>query len=216
MSDLFPRWYNQLPLKIAVGLLASVIAVIAGVWYYLTPAYARVGYQPIQPVPYSHKTHIGQLGLDCRYCHTGVEKSWYANIPSPSVCMNCHAQVLPTDPRLAPVRESFKTGAPVPWVQIHRTSDFVYFNHAVHVNRGVSCVSCHGQINEMVEVRHEKPLTMSFCLECHRNPAPNIRPLDQVYNMTWTNDPARRVEAGARFVHDWNVRSSHNCSTCHR
>ncbi|OHE81617.1 MAG: cytochrome C [Verrucomicrobia bacterium GWF2_62_7] len=216
MSDLFPRWYNQLPLKIALGLLVSAVVVSAGVWYYLTPKYSRVGYQPIQPVPYSHATHVGQLGLDCRYCHTGVESSWYANIPSPSVCMNCHSQVLPNDPRLAPIRDSVKTGAPVPWVQIHRTSDFVYFNHAVHVNRGVSCVSCHGQINKMVEVRHEQSLTMAFCLDCHRNPAPNIRPLDQVYNMTWTNDPARQLEAGVRCVRDWKIRSSHNCSACHR
>jgi Cytochrome c7 and related cytochrome c len=216
MPDLFPRWYNQLPLKIALGLCLSGVVVCAGVWYYFTPKYSRVGYQPIQPVPYSHVTHVGQLGLDCRYCHTGVERSWYANIPSPSVCMNCHAQVLPTDARLAPVRESVKTGAPVPWVQIHRTSDFVYFNHAVHVNRGVSCVSCHGHINEMVEVRHEQPLTMAFCLDCHRNPAPNLRPLDQVYNMTWTNEPARQLEAGARCVRDWNIRSSQTCSACHR
>ncbi|MFA6562505.1 MAG: cytochrome c3 family protein [Verrucomicrobiia bacterium] len=216
MSDLFPRWYNQLPLKIALGLLVSAVVVSAGVWYYLTPKYSRVGYQPIQPVPYSHATHVGQLGLDCRYCHTGVESSWYANIPSPSVCMNCHSQVLPNDPRLAPIRDSVKTGTPVPWVQIHRTSDFVYFNHAVHVNRGVSCVSCHGQINKMVEVRHEQSLTMAFCLDCHRNPAPNIRPLDQVYNMTWTNDPARQLEAGVRCVRDWKIRSSHNCSACHR
>ena len=216
MGALFPHWYNRLPLKIAVGLLLSGTLVAAGVWYYFTPKYSRVGYQPIQPVPYSHATHAGQLGLDCRYCHTGVESSWYANIPSPSVCMNCHSQVLPNDPRLAPIRDSVKTGAPVPWVQIHRTSDFVYFNHAVHVNRGVSCVSCHGQINEMVEVRHEQSLTMAFCLDCHRNPAPNIRPLDQVYSMTWTNDPARQLEAGARCVRDWKIRSSQNCSACHR
>ena len=216
MGALFPHWYNRLPLKIAAGLLLSGTLVAAGVWYYFTPKYSRVGYQPIQPVPYSHATHVGQLGLDCRYCHTGVESSWYANIPSPSVCMNCHAQVLPNDPRLAPVRDSVKTGAPVPWVQIHRTPDFVYFNHAVHVNRSIGCVSCHGQINGMVEVRHEQSLTMAFCLDCHRNPAPNIRPLDQVYDMTWTNNPARQLEAGARCVRDWNIRSSQNCSACHR
>jgi hypothetical protein len=216
MAQLFPRWYNQLPLKVAVGLLVSGVLVTAGVWYYFTPKYSRVGYQPIQPVPYSHATHVGQLGLDCRYCHTGVETSWYANIPSASVCMNCHSQVLPTDPRLALVRDSFKSGQPIPWVQIHRTPDFVYFNHAVHVNRGVSCVSCHGQINQMVEVRHEKPLTMAFCLECHRNPAPHLRPLDQVYNLDWTNEPARQLELGARFVQEWKVHPSDTCYTCHR
>ncbi|MCX6903861.1 MAG: cytochrome c3 family protein [Verrucomicrobia bacterium] len=216
MGNVFPRWFNQLPLKIAAGLLVTGSLVTAGAWYYLTPKYSRVGYQPIQPVPYSHATHVEQLGMDCRYCHSAVDKSWYANIPSPSVCMNCHSQVLPSDPRLAPVRDSFRSGEPIPWVQIHRTPDFVFFNHAVHVNRGVSCVSCHGQVNQMVEVRHEKPLTMAFCLDCHRNPAPNLRPPEQVYNMHWTNEPARQLEAGARFVKDWKIKASQNCSACHR
>jgi hypothetical protein len=216
MSELFARWYNQLPLKLTVGLLVSAVVVSAGAWYYLTPEYSRVGYQPIQPVPFSHLTHVGHLGLDCRYCHTGVESSWYANIPAASACMNCHSQVLPNDPRLAPIRDSVKTGAPVPWVQIHRTPDFVFFNHAVHVNRGVACVSCHGQINQMVEVRHARSLTMAFCLDCHRNPAPHIRPLEQVYSMTWTEDPARAVEAGARRVRDWKIHPSTDCSACHR
>jgi hypothetical protein len=216
MSALFHPRYNQLPLKIALGLFLSVAVASAGVWYYFTPKYTRVGYQPIQPVPYSHATHVGQVGLDCRYCHTGVETSWYANIPSPSVCMNCHSQVLPNDPRLAPVRDSFKSGEPVPWVQIHRTPDFVFFNHAVHVNRGVGCVSCHGQVNQMDEVSHAEPLSMSFCLECHRNPASHLRPLDQVYSLDWTNEPARQAESGRRFVSEWKINSSQYCSACHR
>ncbi len=214
MPNLFPKWFNRLPLRIGTGLLLGGAALVGGGWYYLTPKYSRVGYQPIQPVPYSHRTHVDQLGLDCRYCHTGVEQSWYANIPSPSVCMNCHAQVLASDARLAPVRDSYKSGEPIPWVQIHRTPDFVYFNHSVHVNRGVSCVSCHGQVNQMVEVRHEKPLTMGFCLDCHRNPAPNLRPPEQVYNLAWTN--ATALETGTRFMHDWKVHASDNCYTCHR
>ncbi len=216
MANLFPAWFNRLPARIALGLLVCGSLTVAGSWYYLTPKYSRVGYKPIQPVPYSHVTHVEQLGLDCRYCHTGVTESWYANVPSPSVCMNCHSQVLPNDPRLAPVRDSFKSGEPVPWVQIHRTPDFVYFNHAVHVNRGVACVSCHGQINEMVEVQHAKSLTMAFCLDCHRDPAPNLRPPSQVFNMHWTNTPAQQLEAGTKFVHDWKVNASQNCSACHR
>ena len=216
MANLYPRWFNRLPLMVGVGLLVSGGLVTAGVWYYFTPKYSRVGYQPVQPVPYSHQTHVEQLGLDCRYCHTGVEKSWYANVPSPSVCMNCHSQVLAADARLAPIRDSYKSGEPISWVQIHRTPDFVYFNHAVHVNRGVGCVSCHGQINDMVEVRHEKPLTMAFCLDCHRNPAPNIRPPEQVYSMHWTNEPAKALAMGKKFVHDWKIMSSQNCYTCHR
>jgi hypothetical protein len=216
MANLFPEWFNRLPLQFAIGLAVIGALVTAGAWYYLTPKYSRVGYQPIQPVPYSHRTHVEQLGLDCRYCHTGVESSWYANIPSPSVCMNCHSQVLPSDSRLAPVRDSYKSGQPLPWVQIHRTPDFVFFNHAVHVNRGVSCVSCHGQVNHMDEVSHAKSLSMGFCLECHRNPAPNLRPLDQIYNLDWTNAPERQAELGRRLVSEWKVHSSHYCSTCHR
>ena len=110
MANLFPRWFNRLPLQVGMGLMVSGSLMVAGIWYYFTPKYSRVGYQPIQPIPYSHATHVGQLGLDCRYCHTGVERSWYANIPSPSVCMNCHSQVLATDDRLALVRDSFKSG----------------------------------------------------------------------------------------------------------
>jgi len=216
MANLYPRWFNRLPLLVGAGVLLTGALVTAGVWYYFTPKYSRVGYQPIQPVPYSHKTHVDQLGLDCRYCHSAVDKSWYANIPSPSVCMNCHSQVLATDARLAPIRDSFKSGEPISWIQIHRTPDFVYFNHGVHVNRGVSCVSCHGQINEMVEVRHEKPLTMAFCLDCHRNPAPNLRPPEEVFNMHWTNDPVKQLAQGEKFVHDWKIMSSQNCYTCHR
>ncbi|MCL5096875.1 MAG: cytochrome c family protein [Candidatus Omnitrophica bacterium] len=216
MSDFFPKWANRLPRQIAVGGILAASLVTAGIWYYFTPKYTRVGYQPIQPVPYSHAVHVGQLGLDCRYCHTGVERSWYANVPSSSVCMNCHKQVLPNDPRLELVRNSAKSGEPIGWVQIHLTPDFVYFNHAVHVNRGVSCVSCHGQINELTEVREEKSLAMFFCLECHRNPAPNLRPLNQVYNLAWSIDPQMQQDMGTRFVHDWKINSPQYCSTCHR
>ena len=166
MSDVFPKWTNQLPLKVITGLLLSGTAVTAGVWYYFSPKYSRVGYQPIQPVAFSHAIHAGQLGLDCRYCHNAVEKSWYSNVPAASTCMNCHNQVLKEDPKLALVRESAQTGRPIPWVQIHITPDYVYFNHSVHVNRGVSCVECHGRIDKMDEVYQAKPLSMAFCLEC--------------------------------------------------
>ena len=128
MSAIFPKWTNRLPLMIICGLLLTGSAVIAGVWYYFTPEYTRAGYQPVQPVAFSHNIHAGQLGMDCRYCHTGVEKSWFSNIPASSTCMNCHNQVLKDDPKLALVRESAASGKPIPWVQIHRVPDFVYFN----------------------------------------------------------------------------------------
>ena len=160
MSAIFPKWTNRLPVLIITGTVLLGTAVTAGVWYYFTPKYTRVGYQPIQPVAFSHATHAGQLGIDCRYCHTGVEKSWFSNIPASSTCMNCHNQVLKDDPRLALVRESAASGRPIPWIQIHKVPDFVYFNHSVHVNRGISCVECHGRIDQMDEVRHAQPLSM--------------------------------------------------------
>jgi hypothetical protein len=222
MSAIFPKWTNQLPLILLVGGGLAAGAVTAGVWYYCTPKYFRVGYQPIQPVAFSHATHAGQLGMDCRYCHSMVEKSWFSNIPSASTCMNCHNQVLKDDPRLALVRESAATGKPIPWVQIHRVPDFVYFNHSVHVNRGISCVECHGRIDQMEEVYHAKPLSMSFCLDCHNNPAAKVRPADKITDLGWTpsadpNEAAKRQEAfGKKYVHDFRVEALNNCSACHR
>jgi hypothetical protein len=124
-------------------------------------------------VGFSHAIHVEQVGMDCRYCHNGVEKSWYSNVPSAATCMNCHNQVLANDPKLERVRESYATGKPIPWVQIHKTPDYVYFNHAVHVNRGVSCVHCHGPINQMEEVYHAKPLSMGFALMPSRSGGEN-------------------------------------------
>jgi len=222
MSDIFPKWTNRLPLQIAAGALLVGSAVTAGVWYYFTPKYTRVGYQPIQPVAFSHAIHADQLGLDCRYCHSAVEKSWYSNIPSASTCMNCHIQVLKDSPKLELVRESAATGQPIPWVQIHKLPDYVYFNHSVHVNRGVSCVECHGQINKMDEVYHAKPLSMSFCLDCHRTPAARLRPPDKItdLNWKWNEDPKKAADLqkmnGEKFVHDWRVESLQSCSACHR
>lgn len=222
MSDVFPKWTNRLPLQLIAGALLTGSAVVAGVWYYFTPQYTRVGYQPQQPVAFSHAIHVDQVGMDCRYCHDDVEKSWYSNVPSAAVCMNCHTQVLKDSPKLDLVRESAAMGRPIPWVQVHKVPDYVYFNHAVHVNRGVSCVHCHGQINQMEEVQHAKPLSMAFCLECHRNPAAFLRPPDKItdLNWTWSDDPRTAAEMqkahGQQFVRDWKVQSMESCSACHR
>ncbi|MGB0420629.1 MAG: cytochrome c3 family protein [Limisphaerales bacterium] len=230
MSDVFPKWTNGLPWKVLVGVLLIGSAAVAAISYYATPKYTRVGYQPKQPVPFSHAIHAGQLGMDCRYCHNGVESSWFSNIPAASVCMNCHNQVRKDDPKLALVRESYETGKPIPWVQVHKVPDYVYFNHSVHVNRGFSCVECHGQINEMDEVYHAKPFGMSFCLECHREPEQRIRPLEKVTDLDWSWDDNDATvtnilsslgvnsvdEAQAKMVHDWRVESLINCSACHR
>jgi Cytochrome c7 and related cytochrome c len=202
---------------IIIGVMLIGGAVTAGVWYYFTPKYTRVGYQPIQPVAFSHATHAGQLGVDCRYCHTGVEKSWFSNIPASSTCMNCHNQVLKDDPRLALVRESAASGKAVPWVQVHKVPDFVYFNHSVHVNRGISCVECHGRIDQMDEVYHAKPLSMAFCLECHRHPETKLRPLDKITDLQWQPESENaQHEFGLKTMKDWKVESLQTCAACHR
>ena len=202
---------------IIIGVLLVGTAVSAGVWYYFSPKYYRVGYQPIQPVPFYHSVHAGQLGIDCRYCHTGVEKSWFSNIPAASTCMNCHSQVLKDDPRLALVRESAATGKPIEWIQIHKLPDFAYFNHSVHVNRGISCVECHGRIDQMDEVYHAKPFSMSFCLECHRHPELKLRPEDKITDLAWQPaSEAEQLKDGKQRMHDWKVESLQTCSACHR
>jgi hypothetical protein len=217
MSNLFPKSVNKLPLQIIIYLCVLGSVVTLGATYYMTPKYTRVGYAPIQPVPYSHALHAGQLGLDCRYCHSNVEKSGFANLPTAQTCMNCHDQIKTTSPLLAVVRQSYQTGQPVPWVQIHEVPDFVYFNHAVHINRGVSCVECHGQINQMDVVAHAKPLSMGFCLDCHRNPEEHLRPRDEVTNLDWkAPSPAAQLEMGTKFKHDWKVNPPQSCSGCHR
>ncbi len=219
MSKLFPKSANKLPLQIIVylGVLAGIAT--AGVTYYLTPKYTRVGYAPVQPVPFSHAKHVQEVGLDCRYCHSNVDKSGHSNVPSAQTCMNCHSIIKTTSPLLAPVRESYANGTPVPWVWIHQTPDYAYFNHAVHVNRGVSCVECHGKVNEMDTVVHTQPLSMGFCLDCHRDPASRLRSPKDVYNL---DSPrlADQGEAGKKaaetFKHDWKLLPPQSCSGCHR
>ena len=223
MSDVFPRWTNRLPGQIIFGLLLIGGVVTAGLNYYFTPKYTRVGYQPTQPVPFSHSIHVNQLGLDCRYCHDGVEKSWYSNVPAADTCINCHSAVRADDPKLEPIRASYKdANKPVEWVQIHKLPDYVYFNHSVHVNRGVSCVECHGRVDKMDEVRHEKHFSMTFCLDCHRELSPEngdpnkrLRPLDKITDLAYdrSKDPANKDR---NFVKEWHVKTSENCSACHR
>ena len=223
MSDVFPRWTNRLPGQIIFGFLLIGGVVTAGLNYYFTPKYTRVGFQPTQPVPFSHSIHVKQLGLDCRYCHDGVEKSWYSNVPAADTCMNCHSAVRADDPKLEPVRASYKdANKPVEWVQIHKLPDYVYFNHSVHVNRGVSCVECHGRVDEMDEVRHEKHFSMTFCLDCHRELSPEngdpnkrLRPLDKITDLAYdrSSDPDNKDR---NFVEEWHVKTSENCSACHR
>jgi hypothetical protein len=170
-----------------------------------------------QPVPFSHKHHVSGLGIDCRYCHTAVEQSAFAGIPSTSTCMNCHSQIWTNSPMLEPVRESYRTGQPLRWNRVHNLAEFVYFNHGIHVNKGVGCTTCHGPVDQMPLVSQENSLLMEWCLDCHRNPEQYLRPREEVFNMAWTA-PANQSELGMELVRKYNVRTEQltDCSVCHR
>jgi len=171
-----------------------------------------------QPIQFSHKHHVEDDGIDCRYCHTSVEQSAFAGIPPTKTCMNCHSQIFAASPYLEPIRESFRTGKPIEWTRVHKLPEFVYFNHSIHVNKGVGCVSCHGQVNLMPLVRQVASLQMEWCLDCHRHPERALRPREQVFNMHW-QPPANQLEEGRRLAREYNIRSVEeltSCSTCHR
>ncbi len=252
MANYFPRWTNLLPLKIVVCLGAVGIGLTAAFTYYATPKALRVGYQPSQPIPYDHSLHVNQLGLDCRYCHSFVEHSGHANIPSANTCWNCHSKVAMGSAKLGPLYDAMGfeydsknkvlvekkdadgnpvEGKPIEWVRVHKAPDYVYFDHSAHLNRGISCQSCHGQINEMEVVYHAEPHSMSWCLDCHRNPAEHVRPLEEVYNLDYDaktylkenevkNVEGKRItdpkEFGQFLVSHWGISPKQSCSTCHR
>ncbi len=217
MANIFPRWTKWVPLKIIIALTCMGTMTAVGVTYYFTPKYTRVGYQPIQPVAFDHSLHVNQLGMDCRYCHQSVEVSAHSSVPSTQTCMTCHTQVKKESPKLEIVRQSWETGQSIPWVKIHKAPDYVYFNHAIHVNSGVSCYSCHGQINQMAVVWHDQPQSMGWCLECHRQPETKLRPKEEIYNLDWKAESSKaQREMGQRFVKDWNINPPESCAGCHR
>ncbi len=191
MAQIFPPWMNHLPLVVGGVALLSAASGVFGFGYWGSPKFTDVGYAPEQPVPYSHRRHVSDLGMDCRYCHNTVEVGARAAIPPAQTCMNCHGVILKEDPQLEPIRTSVATDAPVKWTRVHMLPDFVRFDHSVHVASGVGCVECHGRIDQMKVVRQEKPLSMSWCLDCHRDPASHLRPRDEVTNMTWDKETAK-------------------------
>ncbi|HQR06658.1 MAG TPA: cytochrome c3 family protein [Gemmatales bacterium] len=215
----FPKWFNNAwKIILPVALTGPVVFLVLA-WFGFNHQSTHVGYQPHQPVNYSHEIHAGKLGIDCRYCHTDVEKSGQANIPPTETCMACHAKVAIGKGSLELIRESWNKNKPIEWVKVHRLPDFVYFNHSAHVNRGVGCVSCHGRVDQMEVVKHEKPLSMAWCLECHRNPEPNLRPLDQITSMTWKPSDSGNEDAlslGKTLRNQLKLNPSTDCSTCHR
>ncbi len=213
MAQIFPKWTNQVPRKLLIGLIVLANALIFSVWYFFSPEYTDVGYAPTQPVPYSHKLHVDKLGLDCQYCHTSVFDSKQANIPATQTCMNCHSQIKTDSEKLAPIRESWETGQPVEWVRVHNLADYAYFNHAAHVNVGVGCESCHGRVDKMEVVYQAEPLSMSWCLDCHREPEKFLRPVEEVTTMGYKTE--KQAELGAELVKKNNVSPPQYCQGCH-
>lgn len=214
---MFPKWTNGI--KYAVGVAAVVVPtyVVLLVAYGASPQATDVGYMPTQPVPYSHALHAGQLGMDCRYCHTAVDTAAHAAIPPTQTCINCHANLRATSEKLKPVQDSYASGNPIPWVRIHDISDFAYFDHSAHVNRGIGCVSCHGRVDRMEVVYQHESLSMGWCLDCHRNPEKHLRPVSEVTNMNWTPPNGRsQIEYGLELKKQMNVNPSQDCSSCHR
>lgn len=211
----FPAWTNLIRPLLAVILVTVPAYLVVLVWLGGSPTTTDVGYRPEQPVSFSHALHAGQLGMDCRYCHTTVEKAAFAAVPPTQTCMNCHKQVRTTSPRLLPVRESYASGLPIPWVKVHDLPDYTYFNHSAHVRAGVACASCHGRVDTMEVVQQVQPLSMGWCLDCHRSPDPHLRPPELVTAMDWVapGDPA---EYGRRLREAAGINPSVDCWTCHR
>src|SRR3954464_958274 len=181
----FPRWANKTRALAGMLLGGAPVYLTFLIWYGASPKTTDVGYMPQQPVPYSHALHAGQLGLDCRYCHNTVEQAAHAAIPPTDTCMNCHARVWTKSEKLPPIPASLESGNPVEWIKVHDLPDYVYFNHSAHVTRGIGCVSCHGRVDQMEKGPQHEPLSMGWCLHRHRNPERNLRPVEEVTNMTW-------------------------------
>ena len=228
MTLLFPKWTNKVPAMLALGAAAAGLSVVFIVYFWFSPKNTDVGYQPYQPIPYSHKLHAGTLGMDCRYCHRTVEESYSASIPDADTCYGCHKHVKKDSEQLEPLRAAFSgenwekdQNNPIEWVKVHMLPEFAYFNHAVHMRANVGCKSCHGRIDQMEIVRQAEPLSMGWCLECHRNAAPHIRPDDvKVTNMEW--EPSAKSIAAAQKLLNWDgdspphLNPPTHCSACHR
>jgi hypothetical protein len=215
-GSIFPQWIDRTRPLVA-GLLVVTPVYFVGVLYYgFSPQTTDVGYSPRQPVPFSHALHAGELGMDCRYCHNTVEKAAFAAVPPTATCMNCHQLIAADSDKLLPVRQSAADGKPIAWVRVHHLPDYAYFDHSVHVSKGVGCVSCHGPIDTMEQVYQAKTLSMGWCLDCHRDPGPNLRPPGKITAMGWvpTEDPALLKN---RLMTQYNVPEevSTDCSTCH-
>lgn len=220
MAQIFHRGANNVAKASFV-----VVILLAGVAFVFYSEIARSSYltgrylERQQPVQFSHKHHVGDDGIDCRYCHTSVETASSAGIPPTATCMNCHSQLWADSPYLEPIRESYRENKPIEWQRVHDLPGFAYFNHSIHISKGVGCASCHGEIDEMPAIYQENTLQMEWCLSCHRNPAPNIRPKSEIYNMKWkpsdmTAEQQAEVDETIKTIRSKEMLTS--CSTCHR
>jgi hypothetical protein len=215
MSQIFKPSTNTLARVSMFGAMFS-LAILGWVLVTLNRSSlaTRQGIVLQQPVPFSHDHHVAGLGISCLYCHTTVEESSFAGIPPSATCMNCHKLIWNESPMLEPVRESYRTGRPIEWTRVHDLPDFVYFDHSIHVAKGIGCASCHGRVDQMPLMYQAESLQMEWCLECHRAPEKFIRPRAEIYNMEWVT--ADQETAGARLIAEYNVQSKLSCSVCHR
>ncbi|MBX7158561.1 MAG: cytochrome c family protein [Verrucomicrobiae bacterium] len=218
MAQIFLPYTNVIAKVSLIGGVAF-LSFLIWIWYvnYRSPYWTRVNVVLEQPVPFSHEHHVSGLGIDCRYCHTTVEKVAFAGMPSTETCMTCHSQVWSDAPILEPVRASFQTGKPIAWNRVHDLPDFVYFNHSIHVQKGVSCVNCHGRVDRMPLISQQNNLYMKWCLDCHRSPQKQIRPREEIFNFDWNSQSLSTAEA-KNLVKSYhiNVNQLTDCILCHR
>ena len=218
MAQLFKRRANGIAKLVVIGIPFVAIGTWAALYAYARSDFWTHVDEPIeQPVPFSHEHHVGGLGIDCRYCHTSVENSGFAGLPPTETCMTCHSQVWKDAPVLQPVRDSLQTNQPLRWTRVHDLPDYVYFDHSIHVNKGIGCESCHGRVDRMPLTWKVEPLYMRWCLDCHRDPAQFIRPKEQVFKMGYT-EPAGQTSLGKQLLTANHVHTSGltDCYTCHR
>lgn len=193
-----------------IGLLSYVLYEVGQ-----SPYYTEQNVPQVQPVPFSHRHHVSQLGIDCRYCHTSVETSSFAGLPSTQTCMTCHSQIWTNAPILAPVRESYETGQSIAWTQVNVLPQFVYFDHSIHIHKGIGCTTCHGNVGDMAITWRATTLQMAWCLDCHRHPEEYVRPRDQVFNVNY-KPPKDQLQLGRKLVREYKISSLTSCETCHR
>lgn len=225
MPQIFHKNINyQVKTALAALILFSGASFGAAFLWYKSGLVSGQGSHVVQPVQFTHEHHVSGLGLDCRYCHFGVERSSHAQVPPTKVCMTCHSQMYTQEDMLEPVRESWKSDTPIEWVRVHNLSDFVYFNHSAHINKGIGCAECHGRVDQMGLVYQAESLHMAWCLQCHFEPETRVRPKDQVTNMAYEHpkSPNDKLPVGdqqltqAELAEHYHVQSKVSCSTCHR